>query len=320
MEEKGASTVLPTSVWPGVWRAHGAVVDIVDACNLQCPECVRGSRTMKNTRNRMDLALFDKICRKFLSEGITSIVLYNWTEPFLHPEIDKFVALALSYGMDSTISSNLSLKSIPALVPTFEAGLKELIVSVSGFQQKTQEVYHRNSDVAVVKKHLRYIASKGYGRKTTIKFLGFGYNDEEAPLWSKVAQALGMTFVSEKAAGDPLASPRSQVYFTTIAAHESVYIHQEKEYIHYSPSAILQDRGKVCEVAVNPTLDCYGNVYLCCDRPSTPLYCLGKYLDLSWAEMLLMKYLHPECRSCSAVKNLSLSPEQRRIMGGILFE
>jgi len=63
-------------------------IDIVDTCNLRCVICPRGVYYKDNTSDRMDLGLFNRLLDKISSEcECKYISLYNWTEPFLHPEL-----------------------------------------------------------------------------------------------------------------------------------------------------------------------------------------------------------------------------------------
>src|SRR5512143_4116551 len=75
-------------------------IDVVDACNLRCVICPRGVYYKKSTANRMKLEVFERLLDKIVSEcECQTIQLYNWTEPFLHPELDKFVAAVMRRGI-----------------------------------------------------------------------------------------------------------------------------------------------------------------------------------------------------------------------------
>lgn len=55
------------------------LIELIDACNLQCPTCIRGMRYMKNRRQQMGLDLFANILDKAARLGMRFISLYNWT-------------------------------------------------------------------------------------------------------------------------------------------------------------------------------------------------------------------------------------------------
>nr|WP_148224026.1 hypothetical protein [Sediminispirochaeta smaragdinae] len=104
----------------------------------------------------MEFSLFEKILLKAKQNGATSVELYNWTEPFLHPDIKKFVNEVKKYELPLFLSSNLSLRSIPQLIDTLHAGVDILYVSVSGFTNKVHQINHVGSDINVVKKPSDY--------------------------------------------------------------------------------------------------------------------------------------------------------------------
>ena len=285
--EPAKKSIFSAHVWPNIWRAKGAAIDLVDACNLRCPECVRGSRRMKNSQDRMDFKQFTEICGKLQSECISELALYNWSEPFLHPEIDKFVAFAVEKNFMCQIASNLSLPEIPSLISTLDAGLAEISVSVSGFTQKIHEVYHRGSNIKILRKHLHTIVKAGYAKKVVINFLNFGYNTGEVTPFEEYAHGLGVRFSETKASGNPLRLENDEKVSTTLPSRYPILKHENKEFIHYNAEKMPFEKGKICEIAINPTIDCRGAVYSCCDRPSSPLFLLGNYLELTFEEMLL---------------------------------
>lgn len=313
---------LPSSVWPDQDSAHAAVIDLIDACNLRCPECVRGSRTMKNSSGKMDLELFKRICSKLIKEGIDKVYLYNWTEPFLNRDIASFIRVAKFFGLKTVISSNFSVCNAP-IQEAFGAGLDELIVSVSGFSNKIQQIYHRGSNVEVVKNNLRLVGSnKEFVSKTKIKYLLFDYNQNESFLMCQFAKMLGMHFFVTKACGDPLKCKNVAKTSVTFKEKRSVIIDdvENVEYIRYVAERFSAKDGHMCLVGISPTIDFMGNVYLCCDRPNLKVFHLGKYLEMSVEEMLLKKYLHPECKNCTSTKFCKLSVPQEAAMMNALFK
>lgn len=54
-------------------------------------------------------------------------------------------------------------------------------------------------------------------------------------------------------------------------------------------------------------------------HPASVCHGVGNYLDMSVGEMLLKKYLHPECMNCTRPKDLSLSAGQIGAMSRLLF-
>lgn len=57
----------------------------------------------------MPMEMFNEIVKKAKSEGVSSIHLYNWTEPLVHPRIGEFIEIINSAGISSGISTNLNI-------------------------------------------------------------------------------------------------------------------------------------------------------------------------------------------------------------------
>ncbi|MDD4701685.1 MAG: hypothetical protein PHI96_05645 [Desulfovibrio sp.] len=314
--------ILPANVWPDTDSAHSAVIDLIDACNLRCPECVRGSRTMKNSSGKMELCLFKDICSKLVKEKINKVYLYNWTEPFLNKDIAAFIGAAKSFGLKTTVSSNFSLNDIPIL-EAFEAGLDELVVSVSGFSSKIQQIYHRGSNIETIKNNLLLVATnKEYLDKTKVKYLLFNYNQGELGLMRQFAESLGMGFFIANACGDPLNCKLEGKTSVTFKEKSSIIIDEagKVEYIKYDAQSCSAKANHICQVGISPTIDYRGNAYLCCDRPNLEVFNLGSYLEMSVEEMLLKKYLHPECKNCTSTRFCKLSTAQEEAMMRSLFK
>jgi pyruvate-formate lyase-activating enzyme len=132
-------------------------VEIVGACNLRCRSCpVGNSPADERPKGLMSIELFTAIIEKIAREtpsSNTSVGLYDWGEPILHPEAPNFIRLIHSYGMRALVSSNLNqIKNIDAVVA---AGPDVFTISVSGF---TQDIYgrtHTGGDVKKVKLNMR---------------------------------------------------------------------------------------------------------------------------------------------------------------------
>lgn len=282
------------------------VLDVVDACNLTCVTCPRGTRIMANSRHTMPYAGFCTIINKAKAEGIREIKLYNWGEPFIHPHIDRLVSVAHLAGMKTEISTNLSLTRMDTLLPAFEAGLDRLIVSISGVTQSTHGINHRNSTLETVFSHLESLAqAKRQGRigaDILLRYLHFSYNTAEARQARQMAADWGFSFELLEATGDPLQECATNVSPDIsedgCEPHAPEHAHQLQEPSSCPPGP-MPDCSQICALTRHiAVLDAWGMVYLCCARPSMPPFRLGRYLDLSLAEIFRRMHAHPECARC----------------------
>jgi len=285
-------------------------IDIVNACNLRCPHCHRGNGLLDSSAERMSFELFKEIVCKAKKENIKSIALYNWTEPFLHEEILKFVKHIKDNGFQCILSTNLSLPIIPHLAEVLEMGVI-MYVSVSGDTQETHEQYHHNSNIETVFKHLNIIADlKKCGKidksRITLKFLKFNYNEHCEKELQKLASECGFEFYISKG--------------TTISENERNYYKSIKAINNDLNPHISHNRNSgICSwVYHGIELDFKGDISLCCVKPCLPAYAIGNYLRMTPVEILTNRYLHHMCNECH-VERRQLTPEEKTYMTDLLF-
>jgi sulfatase maturation enzyme AslB (radical SAM superfamily) len=191
------------------------------------------------------------------------------------------------------LSSNLSLKNIPNLKQVLFSGVDELLVSVSGFSQKVHEIYHKGSDINVVKKHLEYIASfmNEMSTRVAIKYLDFGYNKEEIPLFNQYASKHGFHFTSIQGFGSPLEPEQP----TILKYHDNRM--KEDLYRKWTVKKYMDGISKFCNSQFY--LDCNADVYLCCRFPNLEKFRIGNFLENSFKELLTRRQLHTFCTRCN---------------------
>jgi wyosine [tRNA(Phe)-imidazoG37] synthetase (radical SAM superfamily) len=127
---------------PDIGYLETACIDIIDACQLKCPTCVRGVRVMENSSAKMSLEKFCAVLDKAKSEGYRRIGLYSWTEPFLNRTLQDYVLEVKKRDLPCEISTTLSLRRIDNLEATLLAKPDLIYVSISGWDQATYQINH----------------------------------------------------------------------------------------------------------------------------------------------------------------------------------
>ena len=266
-------------------------LDTNDACNLKCPTCIRGQRGMVNTGHRLALEKFDAIVQKAAAEGYKKIGVFNWTEPFLNPDLAKYMEVIKRRGLFAMVSTNFSLRKIAHL----EAALKNtdlIFISVSGFDQAVYEINHVGGNIEYVKENVRRAASlKARGLTSTcvmLRFLKFPYNHDQETKLSNFATDLAINFETVPGSGDPFAhgtGATNEMYKAMVNAHK--------------PGQTTHPAGKVCPLMFGQMpIDSKGDVYLCCGYPNYEALKISPYLDMPQEKILLRRYNHPVCASC----------------------
>lgn len=274
-------------------------VDLVDACNLTCPTCVRGSRYMKNRKRQMDFDYFKAVAAKAVTLGIHSIEPFNWTEPFLAPDLPAYARHIKSLGLVCLISSNLSLPNLPHLIPTLQY-CDKLVISLSGFSNEVYRINHRGGNIDFVKNNLKRIAeAKKNGEITTqveIRYFIFEHSKHEYPLFVEFAEQHGLNIVQWSGLGNPfapqvpLSMKNESAYLGKFSPPEN-FLRIQENFIGW--------KDRVCPILLlNIPLDCNGDVFLCCSKPSLPSYKVGNFLEDDFDVIQYRRHTHPLCASC----------------------
>jgi MoaA/NifB/PqqE/SkfB family radical SAM enzyme len=291
-----------------------AYIDTNDVCNLRCPTCIRGLRGMTNSGRQMPLDKFGKIVEKLFREGHRQIGLFNWTEPFLNPNLDKYIKIVKSFNLSCLLSSNFSLRRIPGLEGALRSGLDYLAVSVSGFDQEIYEINHVDGNVAYVKENLRIAAAlKASGATKThiaIRLLKFPYNHAQEAKLADFARELGVEFEVAEGRGDPLGQH-------TILTNERA----EELLRSYRSERPYEEAGKVCPLifGAGTAINSSGTAHLCCAYPDHPALAIGSYLDLPQEEILLRRYNHPVCSACTMPRRDATPADRQALVEALQY-
>jgi MoaA/NifB/PqqE/SkfB family radical SAM enzyme len=155
----------------------------------------------------MPVEIFEKIVQKLHNEGYKQIALFNWTDPFINPNLHEYVAIVKQHGLYCLVSTNFSFRRIPGLEVALRSGLDHLMVTVSGFDQEVYQVNHVGGNIAYVKDYLRraaeYKASGIVSTHIVLRFLRFPYNQDQEEKLEALSNELNVEFQPIAGSGDP---------------------------------------------------------------------------------------------------------------------
>jgi hypothetical protein len=279
-------------------------IDIVGSCNLRCPSCpVGNSPDVPHAKGLMPLDLYKQILDKIIKEcPYRPIVnLYNWAEPFLHPQLPEFVRVARDLQLPVGISSNLNIsRNIDEVV---RAEPRVFRVTVSGF---TQEVYSRvqpKGDIETVKANMLKIreARERCGSKTPVHLIYLCYlhnmGDEYdnmralsaelgfrfAPCW---AYLMGPERYIEWYEDGPTEKDQALIDLLIVQPDRA----REIALRHMPSDCVMRSR----QSAIN----CDGSVALCCGAYDSTHDIAVSFLEASHESLQEAKYQHPLCEKC----------------------
>lgn len=242
----------------------------------------------------MNFEQFKKILDKLQMMGIRQVELYNYTEPFLNPEIYDFMAEVKRRGLTLGISSNLARPHIPKLkkcVDLLEPG-DWFVITISGIKQEVYEINHKRGKIADVIDNIKEISKSPKRNIVTLRLLNFDYNKGELEPAKNLAKQYGLSFQHYLAMGDPVNEPYAAQKERKQALDAGI------SYENYDKS--FYPDGFYCFFihSRNIIINCRGNVELCCQNIQRP-YDLGSFLEQDISVIQMKRDMHPVCRSCT---------------------
>lgn len=268
-----------------------ATIDIVDTCNLSCRTCMQ--EAFSHSSGKMDFDLFLRILDKLQLMNIKQVELYNYTEPFLHPDVYDFMKEVKRRNLTLGISTNLSLKTIPNLekcVDLLQPG-DWFVVTISGITKNVYDINHAGGNIDHVINNLKIISRSSQKNMVTLRLLHFDYNEGELFRVAELANQLGISFQWFDANGNPFGD------------------NEEKRRIQ----AMVQDGVSLNAIGTqfgedlpycrfihcrNIVIDYLGNVEQCCLRVVRP-YNLGSFLEQDISVIQFKREISPVCYQCS---------------------
>jgi radical SAM protein with 4Fe4S-binding SPASM domain len=220
-------------------RPYIYIIDTGNVCNLRCPLCPTGYYGLERAQSLMKLAQFETIIDK-ISDYAVEVIMHNWGEPFLNPDILPMIRHARSRGIGTTLSSNLNLvnKGQTFLEEVVDSGLEHLTVSIDGTTQEIYEIYRKGGKLENVLSNLRYLLAyrNRTGRHEPMvewQFLVMKHNEHQIEAARQMATEIGVDRVRFTGAGLPF----KELTNTTMAEE---WLSDLPEYRGYSPEGFAR--------------------------------------------------------------------------------
>jgi radical SAM protein with 4Fe4S-binding SPASM domain len=175
------SRVTRKAVQPGL--PFSISIEPTNLCNLRCPECPSGAKTLTRDRGMMDMGLFRTIIDQ-LSGELAYVTLYFQGEPYLHKDFHEIVRYAKSKNIYVATSTNGHFLTPENCAETIRSGLDKLIVSLDGLDQGAYSSYRAGGSYEQVVAGIREMSARKAelsSRKpfTEIQFLVFKTNQHQ---------------------------------------------------------------------------------------------------------------------------------------------
>ena len=131
----------------------------------------------------MSFETFKSGIDKLLPE-LDLVLLYNWGEPLLNPELFRCIEYASLQNLKTHLSSNLMMYNDETGRRLVETGLTKLIVSADGLRQETYEKYRRGGDLSKVSQAVENLLDLKMRKNSPLpeiemQFVVFKHNEHE---------------------------------------------------------------------------------------------------------------------------------------------
>ena len=177
-------------------KPYYLTVEPTNACNLRCPLCPTGRRTLGRKTTRLPLDLY-KRCVDELGPYLMKVGLANYGEPLLHRHIVEMIAYAKARGSRVVMASNGILLEKAGARALVQAGLDHIWISFDGTDQETYAKYRVGGELNGVIRAVRALleARKSLGRTNPfieLQFLVMRHNQHQIEDFRRVADELGV--------------------------------------------------------------------------------------------------------------------------------
>ncbi|MBU3906158.1 radical SAM protein [Patescibacteria group bacterium] len=170
------------------------LIETVLGCNLRCPGCSWGNKTIKRKSGSMSFEQYKIIADK-IKPYAKRVYLINWGEPLLNNDIIKIINYT-SHFAKASISTNAQLLTPELAEKLINSGLHDLIISIDGITQEVYEKYRKGGSVKKAIESLELLdqINKTNGNKVKLipQFIVFKHNEHEMEEFEKKCHQLGL--------------------------------------------------------------------------------------------------------------------------------
>ncbi len=181
-----------------VWgKPYTFIIEPTAICNLRCPQCPVGLKTLLRPQDNMTFAEYKKVIDE-IAEYTWVLLLYFQGESFINPDILKMIDYAYEKKIFTVISTNGTRLANPQFASDLAASkLGRLILSVDGATEETYKIYRQAGHFHRVLKGVRQFmeARKQLGKKfprADLQFIVMRHNEHEMADIKKLGRELGV--------------------------------------------------------------------------------------------------------------------------------
>jgi radical SAM protein with 4Fe4S-binding SPASM domain len=233
-------------------------IDPVNYCVLRCPLCPTGQGTLGRPAGKLRLVHYKSII-DMIYPYTYYLDLFNWGEPFLHPNIIEFIRYASQRDIMVRISSNMNVFSEELAVGVVQAGLTDLVVDVDGATQETYELYRRGGNLDMLIDHVRMVVSAKKRLRSVTPLI-----NARMLVTRKNEHQVGDVRALVESAGVELFSVTPIFIQSDSQSDAEEWLPQDSSYLAYADRADVKNTWDCADLWEGMTINWDGSVLPCC--------------------------------------------------------
>ncbi|MBI4765596.1 MAG: radical SAM protein [Deltaproteobacteria bacterium] len=274
--------------------------EISGNCQAKCPHCCTGNRSLREHPSRfIPENEFERAVRSLYEKGLADessrFDLYNWGEPFLHPQLLDILQVIFDQGAKYRLSTNAGIyKQLPFRLTQ---NLTRLTVTIPGFSQASYDRVHGLNFDSVLKNIQAFAEDLGTSR-LWITYLVHQFNLNEIREAYRFFKKIGIRMAFTVAYLNDYNLSRD--YLNGSLPNNRITRMGRDLFLSYVEDLIAsRPEDYVCPQFSILALDEYCNVLTCCQvNKGHPDYSLGSLFDLKAKDIYQGKLNRKVCREC----------------------
>ena len=290
-------------------------IEPTNMCNLKCPLCPVGTNKLGRERRHMPLKEFKALIDD-MEDYLLFLILWEWGEPFIHPQLPEMIKYAADRDIKTLTSTNAHfLHNDDYLERILKSGLTTLIIAIDSLEQDKYATYRKNGKLAKAVEGLRKVVRMKKSLKSNmrinLRMVIMNQNEHELPDMRRFAKEMGVDVFTVKSlnpscgldAEDETLVP-TDLKYRRYAYHEGTYervridTHCKKMWFMCSITA----NGEVIPCGYDYTSELkIGHIT---EKPLTQIW-NSPEAQLLRKRLYYQKETIPKCRECSINFKLS---------------
>lgn len=274
--------------------------EISGKCQAFCPYCCTGNKSLKRHPSRFIpvnefLKAVERLFELELIDVNTKFELYNWGEPFLHPNLLDILQVLVDHNLKYRLSTNAA--KYKRLSEQVAGNCNELTITIPGFSQKSYDKVHRLNFQKILENIDRFIMDIS-SDKIRITYLVHQFNIDEISNAYNYFSERNVRMTHTVAYMNDYNMARD--YLTGNLSKEQLYRIGKELLLYYIDDMVnFIPKDYVCPQFSILALDEYCNVLTCCAAPKdNACYSIGSIFNLTTEQINQRKRQQLICIEC----------------------